>query len=267
MDHLSTSQINVYLLCGLKYKYQYIDKRPKPFKSSALAFGSALHSTLAWFHEKRLNGKDVTLEKLSTIFDADWYSQKLETEIRFKEREQDMSLVATAKEFLRLYFENNHINVKAYELFFRVPLVNHVTGEDLGIVFEGYMDLVEEEDTIVEFKTSAQRMNENDVHHHLQLTAYSYAYQMLYRKLPKSLKIVNFIKGKNPRMSTIPTTRTAHQFKGFLYLASSVLKGIQSGIFIPHRGYWCNDCEYADICPLQKYARNAALQSQKEYVA
>lgn len=252
MDHLSASQINLYLLCGLKYKYNYIDNLPKPFKPSALAFGSALHSALAWLHKQKMKNKNVKIETLHRIFDSDWYSQKLEQEIKYKETEQELALIANAKEFLSMYYENNHIEVKAYELPFRVPLVNPFNGEDLKIEMEGYIDLVEKEDTIVEFKTSAQRMSESDIHSNLQLTAYSYAYQKLYHKLPRLLKIVNFIKGKNPRISIVETNRSEKSFRGFFYLAQSVLKAIKSNIFVPRRGYWCRDCEYASICPIGK---------------
>jgi len=104
IDHLSSSQINLYLQCSLKYKFQYIDKIPRPFKPSGLALGSAIHSALAWLHRERMNGNRVTLKKLYKIFDSDWYSQKVDTEIRYKDGEEEMKLVVLAKEMLGLYF-------------------------------------------------------------------------------------------------------------------------------------------------------------------
>jgi putative RecB family exonuclease len=270
MDHLSSSQMNLYLLCGLKYKYHYIDELPKPFKSSALVFGSALHSTLAWMHEQKLKGRKVTIKQLYDIFDSDWYAQTVEKEIRFKDGEQEMGLIATAKEFLGMYLEENNVKVKAFELPFRVPLIHPITRKNYGVHLEGFIDLVEIGDTIVEFKTSAQRMNENDVHNNLQLTAYTYAYQMVYQKLPRRLKLINFIKGRKPRISEIETSRDESSFNGFFYLVNSILKAIKSNIFVPRRGYWCKDCEYAHICPLQKEMQNAKPQvaaSQYEKVS
>ena len=41
-DHLSVSQINVYLACPLKYRFQYVDEIPRAFTSSALVFGIAV---------------------------------------------------------------------------------------------------------------------------------------------------------------------------------------------------------------------------------
>ena len=59
MDHLSSSQLNLYLQCSLKYKFQYVDGLPRPCKASGLAFGSALHSALAWFHKELAAGVSV----------------------------------------------------------------------------------------------------------------------------------------------------------------------------------------------------------------
>ena len=74
IDHLSASQLNLYLQCSLKYKLQYIDKLPKPFKSSGLVFGSCVHSAMSWLHKQRLAGKEVALEQMQRIFTADWYA-------------------------------------------------------------------------------------------------------------------------------------------------------------------------------------------------
>ena len=263
MDHLSSSQINLYLLCGLKYKFNYIDLIPKSFRSSALAFGSAFHSALQWFHEEKMKGKEGKLETPYRIFDADWYSQKLSQTIRFKEGEQEMTMAHLGKEFLAMYAKEDLKPVKGCEVPFTVPLCNPTTGEDLGIPLKGYFDLVEAEDTIVEFKTSAQTLSADDIDSRLQLTAYSYAYQLLYHRLPGGLKVVNFVKSKKPKMIVTETTRDEIAHKGFLYVANEVYRGIKAGIFIPHMGYWCKDCEYAAICPLWQRGKEAPAEQLK----
>ena len=60
-----------------------------------------------------------------------------------------------------------------------MPFFNFLdAGERLDVNIEGYIDLIEKDDAITEFKTSNQAMNQNDVDDHIQLTAYSYAYQI-----------------------------------------------------------------------------------------
>ncbi|MCZ7601652.1 MAG: PD-(D/E)XK nuclease family protein [Melioribacteraceae bacterium] len=250
MDHLSVSQINLYLLCGLKYKFQYIDNLPRPFRSSALVMGSAFHSTLAYYHQQKKDGNDVSHETLYRIFDSDWYAQTIDTEIRYKEREQELTLKSQGKEFLNLYTLDFKGEVEAYEVPFRIPIILSSNGTQHTIPFEGFIDLVETHDTLVEFKTSGQTMSAHDVHTHLQLTAYSYVYQTLHRKLPQKIKLINFVKGRKPKMVTFETKREQQDFEAFLYVVRKVVEGIQSEVFIPHQGYWCKDCEYASHCPL-----------------
>ena len=248
MDHLSNSQINLYSLCSLKYKFQYIDEKPRPFKPSALALGSAVHSALSWFHRMKMNGNKVKLEDFLKIFDVDWFSQKVETDIRYKDREEESKLVIMAKEMLALYFNKPCSKVRDTEVPFVVPLINPSNGESLGINLEGFIDLIEEDDGIVEFKTSYQTMKQKDVDENLQLTAYSYAYEILYQKSPKRIKVVDFVKTKKPKRIEFETKREKRDYQRLFSLALQVLRGIQEEVFFPRTGFWCKNCEYADLC-------------------
>lgn len=246
MDHLSSSQLNLYSQCSLKYRFQYVDLIPKPFKSSGLAFGSVIHSAISWIHNERIGGNKVTLERLYRIFDADWYSQKADTDIRYKNGESEMKLVFMGKEMLRMYYQEPVKKAKGTDVSFTVPLLNLATGEDLGIDLEGFIDLIEEDDTIVEFKTSSQTMN--DIDDHLQLTAYSYAYEVLYQRPPKLLKVINFVKTKKPKMIPLETKRDKADYQRFFHLAKQVLRGIKTHVFFPRSSFLCKDCEYEDNC-------------------
>jgi len=267
MDHLSSSQINLYLQCGLKYKFQYIDLLPKTFRPAALAFGSAFHVALAWFHEQKMIGREISVETLFKIFDADWYCQKIDVEIRFKDGEGEMVLAIMAKEMLSQYAQQEHNTIVGCEMPFTIPLINSQTGESLGINLEGYFDLIEAEDAIVEFKTSAQALSASDVDSRLQITAYSYAYQLLNHRPPKKLKVVTFIKGKRPRISMIETKRDENDYNGFLYVVREVYAGIQHKVFIPRNGFWCKECEYASCCPLWAHKVNASKEEELASVA
>ena len=124
INHLSKSQIYLYTECSLKYKFQYVDKIPRPFISSALAFGSTVHSALEWIHKEMLKGRKVTFERFEKIFKADWYSQKIETDLRFKSNDSWETLLLKGKEILNLYFNNPIKKVVAAEYAFEVPLIN-----------------------------------------------------------------------------------------------------------------------------------------------
>lgn len=259
IDHLSSSQIKLYLQCPQKYRFQYIDLIPKTFRSSALAFGSAFHSALSWFHKSRLSNGEATLEKLCKVFEADLFSQQVEADVRFKEGDDDMKLAVMGREMLSLYFKQPIPKIKGSEVPFVVPLTNPVTGREVGINLEGFFDLVEADDTIVEFKTSATVMSAFDIHTMLQLSAYGYAFITLYRKQPRAFKVLNFIKNKKPRLEVTETRRTKEDYEVFVSLAEQTLRAIQNGLFYPRTGFWCKECEYQALCPVWK-SKGTAVQ-------
>jgi putative RecB family exonuclease len=248
MEYLSNSQISLYSQCSLKYKFQYVDLLPKPFKPSGLAFGSAIHSALSWLHRESMTNGGVPLETLYKIFDADWYSQRTETEIRYKNGEDEMKFAVMAKEMLAMYCQLPPKKAKGTEVSFSVPLIEPGNGKHPLIDIEGVIDLIEEGDVITEFKTSAQMMDSKDADESLQLTIYSYAFEKLYQKPPKALKIVDFVKSKKPKLITLETRRDESSYHRLYAITSQVLKGINQKVYFPKTSFWCKDCEYAEQC-------------------
>ncbi len=249
IDHLSASQINLYLLCGLKYRFQYVDKLPKPFKPSGLAFGSVIHSTVDWFHKQRIQKHQISLDDICRILEADWYCQCCEEEIKFKDGEDKSKLIVMAREMLSLYYHSPLNGLVQAEFPFRIPLVNPHTGENLDVPLEGFIDLIEENDTITEFKTSAKSMDADSLDDLLQLTAYSYAYRMLFSREPKALKVVNFVKTRTPKLNVMDANaRDKKDYARLFHLAKEVLNGIRLSIFFPRPSFLCKDCEYETPC-------------------
>jgi putative RecB family exonuclease len=248
IEHLSASQINLYTQCSLKYKFQYIDRVPKPFKSSGLAFGSVLHSTLDFFHKEKIRGRNVTLDKVLKIFEVDWFTQKVETQMRYKNGETETELLLQGKQMVTKHFHSYDGRPVASEIPFSLPFIDPVTGEILGPTLNGIIDLIEPDHVVVEFKTTAKTMDEQSAEDSVQLTCYAYAYRMLFRKEPKMLKILNFVKAKNPKIVPLETKRDTRDFKRLFHLAQEILRGIYSGVFIPESSFMCKDCEYEDLC-------------------
>ena len=246
-DHISVSQINLYLLCPLKYQYQYLDQLPRPFKAAELAFGSAIHSAIEWWHKERQAERTRAWTEVASVFDADMNAQSVD-EIRFKNGDNLSSLVEKGKELLAVYIkEYEGAQPKAVEQGFRVPLVDSETGERLDLPLDGYFDLLEEGDTVVELKTAAKVYDATTLLQHLQLTAYAYAFYTL-RKREPNLRIDILTKGKKPQLHSFEITRTNNDKVRFFHLAKRVIEGIQKGQFYPNAGWQCPSCEYYEIC-------------------
>ena len=192
-----------------------------------MAFGGALYAALAWLHKHRMNGGDVSVDRVYRIFDADWYAQRLDARILYKNGETDAGLTILGKEMLSLYFVRPEPKPIGAEVPFVLPLIDRSTGERLDVNLEGFIDLIEEGDGIVEFKTSAQTMSQADVDDHLQLVAYSYAYETLYRRRPRALRVVDFVKNKRPKVVALKADPQKVDYQRFFGLARHVLRAIE----------------------------------------
>jgi putative RecB family exonuclease len=251
-EALSASAIQLYLTCSLKYRFQYWDRLPRLTLSANQAFGTSMHAALNWLHKERKTGRIPPLAEILQVFAADWYAQ---TEVEGHQEIQlddvsDVSILAhKGRELLTQYYHLPAGHVRDSELRFTLPLVNPVNGEVLDVPIRGAIDLVEDDDTIVEFKAPQKAPPLTDLPDNIQVTVYAYAFQKLFGKLPKEIKKLSLVRTKNPRIDTQTTGREERDFERLFHLGREVVKGVQAGIFLPSRGCWlCNDCEFRRDC-------------------
>ena len=245
---ISPSQLFLYLTCSLKYRFQYVDRLPKPFRAAAAALGSSIHKALEWLHKERKQGRNPALADLLRTFEADWYGQTVGLELRWDE-EPEEKLLLKAKELLSQYHCLPARAVQDAEVHFQVPLVNPATGEALDLPLRGVIDLIEADGAIVEFKSPQRKPPETDLPDNLQLTAYSYAYELLFGKPPKELRRVSLVRTKTPKIETQITGREKRDYERLFHIAKEALKGIRAGVFVPNRGcFLCADCEFFQDC-------------------
>lgn len=246
-DHISVSQINLYLLCPLKYRYQYIDELPKPFKAAELAFGSAVHSAVEWWHKERQAGFIHAWGDVAAIFAADMNAQAVD-DLRFKNGDDLATLTTKGTELIEVYITHFKGGApKAVEQSFRVPLVDLETGERLTLPLDGYFDLLEEGDTVVELKTAAKAYDLTTITQHLQLTAYAYAFRWL-RKREANLRLDVLTKTKKPQLHSVDVSRDTNDLVRFFHLTKRVIEGVRAGHFYPNAGWQCANCEYFANC-------------------
>ena len=79
IQHLSVSQVKLYLLCPLKYYYRYIQRLPAP-PSSALTLGRSVHAALETnFKQKITTQQDLSLNHVTDAFSTAWDAEAKET--------------------------------------------------------------------------------------------------------------------------------------------------------------------------------------------
>jgi putative RecB family exonuclease len=245
---LSVSQVNAYLACPLKYRFQYVDKIPRPWRVAAMAFGSSVHAAVEWFHKERLAGRSPPDADVLSIFDADWYAQNMEPLV-FSERESKDSLAEKGRAMLQLYVEGQAgtPSPQCVEHPFEVELHDPETGEFLEVAFRGFVDLIEADGTVVDLKTAVRSLEAGGLERHLQLSCYALAYQIQTGVIPR-LRLDMLLKTTRPRLERLPTSRTLAELSWTAQLIREVGVAIQTENFFPSPSWRCTECEYFAHC-------------------
>lgn len=238
-DHLSASQITGYLSCSLHYYFRYVEQRTPEKLSAALAFGKAIHSTLATFHQSVKDGKPISPEEAMSIFRADWTAESSDP-LMFTGNSDEEGLSETGQALVGEYVQTCDFEVVDCEKGFQVPLIGE-NGSNPSLPLHGIYDLLTP-DGIVELKTAKNVIDHTLLQRHLP-----YAYELQTVRMPK-ITMVYMLKLKKPRIEKFSVVRNKRQIRFFLQCASNVARGIEEGIFAPNPNFLCQTCDYADAC-------------------
>lgn len=259
---ISLSQVTCYLACPLKYRFQYVDRIPRPWRAAALSFGTSVHAAVEWFHKERLAGHTPTLESVCECFAADWYAQNLEPLV-FPERESADALLERGRAMLALYHARaGDATPLAVEQPFEVSLCDPETGELFDLTLRGIMDLVEEGPVVVDLKTAARTLEPGGLDRHLQLSTYALAWLLETGSIP-ALRLDMLLKTKQPRFEQLPTTRSLADLQWTAQLLREVALAIETEHFYPNPSWRCCECEYFAHCQ-QWRGGNASLPEDEQ---
>ncbi len=120
--------------------------------------------------------------------------------------------------------------------------------ENVEYTLKGKLDLVDNQDIIIDHKTTKRSMQENGINSDLQLTCYSLAYRHALGLQEKALRFDVMVRTKKPKIQQITTQRTQEDINRFLKILAYISSAIKSGIFYPNENYFCSVCGYRDLC-------------------
>lgn len=253
--HISYSQIWTYLECSLKYRFQYVEKRPAEKISIALFFGSAIHSCLErYYNTFKLTGEPEELSVLQHLFAEKITSEAFIQDIPviYKKETPDLDIAIDLGCRLLETFYNN-VDLSGMEIIgVELPLSTLITG-DINLV--GSIDLLLKDLNrsliIVDTKTSSRAKSQSDIDNDLQFSGYSHllvenGYAAKSEFVLCRLDVLR--KLKTPKLEYYYTTRNLWDRKRFARIAESVLAGIENKVFIPTRSWLCTDCQFANAC-------------------
>jgi len=107
---------------------------------------------------------------------------------------------------------------------------------------------VDNQDIIIDRKTTKRSMPEDNVATDLQLTCYSLAYRHALGLKEKALRFDVMVRTKTPKVQQLTTQRTQADLGRFLKILAIVFKAIKTGIFYPNENYFCGICGYKELC-------------------
>jgi len=202
-----------------------------------------VHAAIEWFHRERMDGRTPTVEQAIEMFTADWFAQNVDPLV-FPHKEDAESLrekgTVLLAQYLMVMAESK---AKAVEEPFELDLVDPETGEDLGVRFRGFIDLVEEGGVLVDVKTAARLPEPGGLERHLQLTTYALVFYLLHGVIPK-LRLDMLLKLKAPRVEQLCTQRSLPDLAWTARLIERATRAIEQGHFFPNPSWRCTECEY-----------------------
>jgi len=250
--HISYSQIETYISCGLQYKFSRIDRLPPEFIPDNLVFGSTIHRLLAQFYEAKMVGDLMLLSDIHELFKKLWTeAAKDRNDIRYADGKDFETLLTQGIDLLAAWFSNlddNNYRVLAIEEAFTFDLA------DIPVPVIGAIDLVEEDESgtiiITDFKTSKRSYSANEIDSNMQMTLYQCAAKSNgYADREILLRFDVLIKTKKKTFETYYTIRTENDEKRMIKKIQQVLNGISKGVFVPNdSSYRHKNCQYRQYC-------------------
>lgn len=245
----SASQLVTYAMCGRLYFYRYVLHAEPEFRALNLALGSALHSTIGWWFQEKLNDRQPTLDAVDRVFSADFAAETVQIPIRWNDKQPE-EVEAKGQALVRAYLaKHGDLPVASVEQRFEVDIVDPDAGESLPRPLVGYFDLVlKDRNEVVELKSASKAWHPLSLLRHLQVGAYVAAVNALYGG-PARITVHAILKQRTPRVEQYPVQRDVKSNGWFFQAARFLEKAIHAGHFPPSPGFAClMPCEFAKRC-------------------
>lgn len=256
----SFSKINAYTQCALKYRYEYIDKIPKPdFEETAdTILGNAVHATLQYCYDQINDGKTPTLDQLLDRYQQFWIDKKAELgEIPVRGDNQLDDYIQRGKSYIQSYYDKYHpfadIKVIQTEMDLHFKLADDISFK----WFADRLDKVGDDFIIHDYKTGKKLPSEEKDSYIEQLTLYGLAikqhYGKYFQKLRAKLHFLHFDIEDEREITDEQIQRIADKYISIVRDIEAKTAAYHKGdkkVFEPTKSWLCAYCPFQSICPL-----------------
>jgi putative RecB family exonuclease len=250
-DYVSWSALSTFRTCPLKYKFRYVDGLPEESVSSALVFGTGIHTAVEQHFQAILSGDPKPdLDALLFAYRSAWLPHEPDA-VQFSSTETRASLDALATRMLSAFLGSPAASVQG-----RVLAVEE---EIRGMLVEGVPDLygrvdllTEDSDTLVvtDIKTSRGKWSQEQVEDSgEQLLLYSHLASEISPGKKIATRFLVLTKTKEPVIEEHVREVEPAAVKRTLAGVERVWRAIESGVFYPAPSVMaCSGCGYREAC-------------------
>jgi putative RecB family exonuclease len=244
VEHLSSSQVNMYLRCPAQYYFRYCRGLKLP-PTAPLTRGKCVHSGAEYNYKHKLQTRqDRPVQEVLEYVDAEFEEAREATDWQDKDPGQVKDeTIALAETY------HTQVATKIQPYFVEKGFTFEVPG--LGIPYQVYLDLVDEDLVIRDTKTSGRTPAKTAIAQSLQLTSYHLCFQMLTGFPPAGVALDYVVANKTPKIVTLTGKKTEADVERFLGTVERVADAITKDVYFPNENnFMCSPdrCGYWDVC-------------------
>ncbi len=253
-DYISPSRLSTWLACPLKFKRKYLDGIRTP-TSPAAFLGKVVHGGLEHYYRHRQLGITLAHEDVVGRLVEYWPDAAADDGMFFVSVAAEQALQTQAAALIKTYLlqvPTIEPRPLAVEVALEAPLLDPVSGEDLGIPLVGIVDLVlptDEGPLIADFKTTSRSSDPLEITHEIQLSCYAYLLRHNSAAHEAGLEIRSLVKTKIPKVELHRyAVRNEKHFGRLFAVVRAYIDDLDSGRFLFRPGLGCAMCEFRSTC-------------------
>jgi len=246
-DYISYSQIKLYQSCPRKYYYSYIKKIPTPINDK-IFLGIMFHAAVEYYLNEKIKGTSPFRDRVLEYFNDNFQKSVHQQEILWNSPQKDTQ--KRGQSFVRYFMKEIVPTIKPMmvekELWADLP--------DIGVKLRGVIDLVEEDFSITDFKTTTAKWSKARIRSsYLQVVVYRYLFEQNFGDVISQLRF-RILYSKNAKTHirhqevAIKPKDVDFDYNKMFDIIKYVVDGIRGEVFYKNESFSCGFCEYKDIC-------------------
>ena len=256
--HYSYSQISQYLTCPRRYRHRYLDGWQEKEQRASMLFGRAFEQAVAalFRHE----------DPAAVLFEQ--WSAYRQLDVVYAARETWDGMLQQGVHLLARFVQDGRVRISRPRTQQQIQFTRTLSS---GASFVSYVDAIGELDgtpCVLEWKTSSARYPEEPAGItglDPQLICYSWMTGI------DAVAQVVFVRKRAVEVQYLKAVITEEQRNQFQTLVDDTIRGIESGMFLPHSGIRfpqnpCTTCPFIGLCLNQRDLVESALVRKPELI-